>query len=342
MMRGERGQRWRGHPRARREVWRLGALAVACLLLAGCMGAASGNAALPAHAREVSLLIPHALTTPTPATPPGAGLAAIEPPPPSGATAVYLLNPDTRGVYVQQNADNIRAQASTTKMMTALVAVGTLPLETRITIGPDIVLPASFNASVAGLRVGDVLTLRELLYALLLPSGDDAAIAIADGVAGSQASFVQLMNAQASQLGLTHTHYANVHGLDNPLQYSSARDLALLAARALDEPAIATIVATPTLDLPATADHAAYTFKTTNRLLTDYAYPGVIGVKTGFTDNAGHCLVFAAITPQGRLIGVVLNEPDDPARFVDARALLDWGFALEWRLRASRYLQRAG
>jgi D-alanyl-D-alanine carboxypeptidase (penicillin-binding protein 5/6) len=255
---------------------------------------------------------------------------------------VYLLNPDTRGVYAQQNADNIRAQASTTKMMTALVAVSTLPLETRITVGPDTMIPASFNASVASLRVGDVLTLRELLYALLLPSGDDAAIAIADGVAGSQASFVQLMNAQASQLGLTHTHYANVHGLDDPQQYSSARDLALLAARALDEPAIATVVATPTFDLPATADHAAYTFKTTNRLLTDYAYPGVIGVKTGFTDNAGHCLVFAAVTPQGRLIGVVLNEPNDPARFVDARALLDWGFALEWRLRAARYLQRAG
>jgi D-alanyl-D-alanine carboxypeptidase (penicillin-binding protein 5/6) len=267
---------------------------------------------------------------------------ALDPPPLTGASAVYLLNPDTRGVYFQQRADDERAQASTTKIMTALVAVSTLPLETRIAVGPDTVIPASFNASVAGLRVGDVLTLRELLYALLLPSGDDAAIAIADGVAGSQASFVQLMNAQVGLLGLTGTHYVNVHGLDSPLQYSTAHDLALLAARALDEPALATVVATPTLALPATGDHAAYTFTNTNRLLTDRPYPGVIGVKTGFTDNAGHCLVFAAITPQGRLIGVVLNEPDDPARFTDAQALLDWGFALEWRLRASRYLERAG
>jgi serine-type D-Ala-D-Ala carboxypeptidase (penicillin-binding protein 5/6) len=325
-----------------RLAWRLGALAVVCLLLAGCEGNASGGGALPAHAREVSLLLPRALTTPAPTTPPGAVLAALDPPPSSGATAVYLFNPDTRGVYVQRHADDQRAQASTTKMMTALVAVSTLPLQTRIPVGPDVVLPASDNASVAGLRVGDVLTLRELLYALLLPSGDDAAIAIADGVAGSQAGFVQMMNAQAGLLGLTNTHFANVHGLDDPLQYSSARDLALLAARALDEPDIAAIVATPAITLSASSDHAAYTFKTTNQLLTDLAYPGVIGVKTGFTDNAGHCLVFAAVTPQGRLIGVVLNEPDDPARFVDAQALLDWGFALEWRLRASRYLERAG
>jgi D-alanyl-D-alanine carboxypeptidase (penicillin-binding protein 5/6) len=290
----------------------------------------------------VSLLIPRLLTTPAPAIGSAAGLAALDPPPPSGASAVYLLNPDTRGVYYQRNADDERAMASTTKMMTALVAVSTLPLETRITVGPDTVIPASFNASVAGLRVGDVLTLRELLYALLLPSGDDAAIAIADGVAGSPASFVQLMNAQAGLLGLTRTHYANVHGLDDPLQYSTAHDLALLAARALDEPAIATVVATPTMALPATGDHAAYHFTNTNQLLTDHSYPGVIGVKTGFTDNAGHCLVFAALTPQGRLIGVELNEPDDPARFTDAQALLDWGFALEWRLRTARYLERAG
>jgi serine-type D-Ala-D-Ala carboxypeptidase (penicillin-binding protein 5/6) len=326
----------------RRPRWPIAALALTCLLLVGCAGSAKGKAALPAHAREVSLL----LTTP-PATsvleaPPGAGLPALDPPPSSGAAAVYLFNPDTRGVYVQRDADDERAQASTTKIMTALVAVSTLPPQTRITVGPDVVLPASFNASIAGLRVGDVLTLRDLLYALLLPSGDDAAIAIADGVAGSQSGFVQMMNAQAGLLGLTHTHFANVHGLDDPQQFSSARDLALLAARALDEPDIAAVVATPAFTLPATGDHAAYTFKNTNRLLTDLAYPGVIGVKTGFTDNAGHCLVFAAITPQGRLIGVVMGEPDDPARFVDAQSLLDWGFALELRLRASRYLERAG
>jgi D-alanyl-D-alanine carboxypeptidase (penicillin-binding protein 5/6) len=320
----------------------LGALALTCLLLAGCAGGVSREGALPAHAREVSLLIPRALITPPPAAPAAAGLAALDPPPPTGASAVYLLNPDTRGVYYQQNADDERAMASTTKMMTALVAVSTLPLETRITVGADTVIPASFNASVAGLRVGDVLTLRELLYALLLPSGDDAAIAIADGVAGSQTSFVQLMNAQANLLGLSRTHYVNVHGLDAPLQYSTARDLALLAARALDEPAIAAVVAMPKMALPATSDHTAYTFANTNQLLTDRPYPGVIGVKTGFTDNAGHCLVFAAVAPQGRLIGVVLNEPDDPARFTDAQALLNWGFALEWRLRSSRYLERAG
>ncbi len=293
--------------------------------------------ATAAHARQVNLLVPSQQAAPVTAND-DQGLAPIPPAPGTSATAVFLMNPDTGGVYVQQNADEERAQASTTKIMTALVAVQTSRLDQRITVGPDTVLPASFNASMAGLHVGDVLTLTELLYTLLLPSGDDAAIAIADGVAGSQANFVLLMNAQAQLLGLRHTHFANVHGLDDPQQYSSARDLALLTARALEEPAIAQIVATPSEELPATADHADYKLVNTNELLSGPPYPGILGVKTGFTDNAGRCLVFAATSSQGRLIGVVLNEPSNAARFSDARALLDWGFTLERRLRSLRYL----
>ncbi len=263
---------------------------------------------------------------------PAAGLAALTAAPDTTATAIYLMNPDTNGVYLAINADTPRAMASTTKIMTALVAVTHGQLDQRITVSADAMLPKSDNASVAGLKQGEVFTLSELLYALLLPSGDDAAIAIADGVAGSQANFVLLMNAEAEMLDLQHTHYMNVHGLDETGHYSSAADLARLTARALEDPTIAAIVATPAFVLPATSGHPTLTLHNTNLLLYPPEYPGILGVKTGFTGNAGYCLVFAAQGPTGRLIGVVLGEPTDAARFDDARALLDWGFTLEGRI----------
>jgi D-alanyl-D-alanine carboxypeptidase (penicillin-binding protein 5/6) len=227
--------------------------------------------------------------------------------------------------------------ASTTKMMTALVAVTNGQLDQSITVGSDVQSLAGTGASVAGLIPGERLTLRELLYALLLPSGDDAAITIADGVAGSQANFVALMNQRAQQLGLANTHYVNVHGLDAAGQYSSAADLASLAIVALRNPVIATIVATPATTLPATAGHPALPLTNSNELLNTNLGAGIsiLGVKTGATGNAGYCLVFAASGPNGELMGAVLHDTtDDPEqRFTDARTLLTWGFALEARLR---------
>lgn len=284
-----------------------------------------------ASTRATSMLaVPPA--APSPAVAPAAALAALPAPPSASGTEVYLMNPDTGGVYVATNASTPQAMASTTKIMTALVAVSYGRLDQRITVGADAMLPKTDNASVAGLKQGEVFTLSELLYALLLPSGDDAAIAIADGVAGSQANFVLLMNSEAQMLGLRHTHYANVHGLDAPGQYSSAVDLARLTVRALEEPILATVVETPVMVLPASSDHPKLTLRNTNVLLFPPAYQGIIGVKTGFTGKAGYCLVFAAQRPEGRLIGVVLGEPKDGSRFADARALLNWGFALEGRI----------
>jgi D-alanyl-D-alanine carboxypeptidase len=232
--------------------------------------------------------------------------------------------------------------ASTTKIMTALVAIAYGKLDGLITVGADALLPPS-EASLAFLRQGDRLTLRDLLYGLLLPSGDDAAIAIADGVAGSQANFVALMNMEAALLGLTHTHYTDVHGLDpdacnytvlqgfnRDCHYTTARDLAHLAAFAMQSPLFARIVSTPHYDLPADADHGDYSWQTTNKLLSVYAFPGITGVKTGFTGAAGHCLVSAAARAYGHLLSVVLNDGDastDPTVFTDSAALLEWGFA---------------
>lgn len=248
------------------------------------------------------------------------------------ARSALLLDPDTGHVYLALNADQEVPMASTTKIMTALAALSFGRLDAPITIGADAAALVGTGASVAFLRQGDVLTLRQLLYALLLPSGDDAAVAIADGVAGSQDRFVRLMNLEATLLGLGHTHFANVHGLDAPGHYTTARDLATLTAAALRSPTFAAVVATAVYKLPPSGSHHGYAWQTTDSLLTTVPYPGVSGVKTGFTGGAGYCLVFVATRPYGRLLGVVLGEPTEDMRFTDAAALLTWGFGMQRHL----------
>lgn len=269
-----------------------------------------------------------------------AELPSAQPAPATTAAADVLLDPQSGQVYLAQNADAERAMASTTKMMTALVAITYGNLDEPVTVGPDIAQLAGTGASTADLRAGDVLTLRDLLYGLMLPSGDDAAIVIADTVGGSQAGFVYLMNDEARLLGMKHTHYVNVHGLDADGHFSSAGDLARLAGFALRNQTFANVVATPTYALAATPDHQAYTWTNTDVLLFPPVYPGILGVKTGYTGQAYYCLVFAARGPTGMLVGVVLGEPDEASRFTDARALLDWGFSQQARI--NWLLRRAG
>ncbi|HLZ22711.1 MAG TPA: serine hydrolase [Ktedonobacterales bacterium] len=292
------------------------------LILAGCAGSGPSTSSLPdGHAAKLAL----STVTPT-STPPS---RPLPPPPPLTAHAAYLLNPDTGQVYLAVNANTKLAMASTTKIMTAVVALTYGKLDQDITVGADAVALQNGIASVAGVQLGDKIPLRALLYALLLPSGDDAAVVIADGIAGSQARFVQLMNLEVFLLGMTSTHYANVHGLDAPNHYTTAHDLAILALFAMRYSAFRQVVGTPYFTLPASAAHAAYTWTTTDLLLTTLRYPGVTGIKTGFTGNAGACLAFSATRPSGKLIGVVLGEPDELSRFTDAATLLNWGFGIE-------------
>jgi D-alanyl-D-alanine carboxypeptidase (penicillin-binding protein 5/6) len=300
-----------------------GALALVAVLLASCAPAAprsDGHPALLASlARSISTGAAHVATS--------AGAMASTTPTLSAREAI-LVDSVTGRVYLAVNADTEMPMASTTKIMTALVALSFGNLDQRITVGADAASLVGTGASVAYLQQGESYTLRELLYGLLLPSGDDAAVAIADGVAGSQNHFVQLMNLEATLLGLGHTHYSDVHGLDAPGHYTTARDLAALTAVALRSPVFAQIVATPVYTLAANSAHGAHTWTTTNLLLSTELYPGVLGVKTGFTGGAGYCLVFTAARPFGRLVGVVLGEPNEQARFDDAAALLTWGFAM--------------
>jgi D-alanyl-D-alanine carboxypeptidase (penicillin-binding protein 5/6) len=239
-------------------------------------------------------------------------------------------------VLYEKNAEAAVPMASTTKIMTALIALQTGNLDQIVTIGQDAYDEVHLHdGSAAYLVVGDQIKLQDLLYALMLPSGDDAAIAIADTVAGNARNFVLIMNVEARRLGLYQTLYANPDGLTpqddqgNAIpnaHYSTAYDLAQLASYAMRIPLFAHIVQQAKYDLPATADHHGYTWSTTNKLLG--SYQGILGIKTGSTSEAGDCLVFAAKRNGHTLLGVVLNSTDDASRFQDTRTLLDWGFGL--------------
>ncbi|HEX8731039.1 MAG TPA: D-alanyl-D-alanine carboxypeptidase family protein [Ktedonobacterales bacterium] len=247
------------------------------------------------------------------------------------AHAAFLFDADTGEILYSKNADEELPQASCTKIMTAMVAVEHGDLDQMITVGADARALVNSDSSYMGLSVGEKLTLRDLLYGLLLPSGNDAAVAIADGIAGSVPAFVALMNQKAAQLGLTRTHFENPHGLDAPGHYTTARDLAALAADAMRVPVIEQMTSTHSYNIPATATHKAYHLLTGNDLLTGSraAYPGAIGVKPGYTGPAGYTMAFAAIRSGHLLVGSVLHDPSWQVRIVDMHTLLDWGFTHE-------------
>lgn len=247
------------------------------------------------------------------------------------AHAAFLFDADTGVILYSKDADQELPQASCTKIMTAMVAVEHGNLDQVITVGADARALVNPDSSYMGLSVGEKLTLRDLLYGLLLPSGNDAAVAIADGISGSVPAFVVLMNQKAAQLGLTRTHFENPHGLDAPGHYTTARDLAVLAADAMRVPIIEQMTSTRVYNIPATATHKAYHLMTGNDLLTGSraAYPGAIGVKPGYTGPAGYTMAFAAIRSGHLLVGSVLHDPSWQVRIVDMHTLLDWGFTHE-------------
>ena len=247
------------------------------------------------------------------------------------ARAAFLFDADTGLILYSKDASEKLPQASCTKIMTALIALERLPLNQIITVGADAHALVNLDSSYMGLSTGEKLTLRDLLYGLVLPSGNDAAVAIADGVAGSVPAFVALMNQRAQQLGLTHTHFENPHGLNASGHYTSAHDLALLSAFALRNSTFRKVVSTRRYNIPATSAHKGYQLVSGNDLLGGALspYPGAIGVKPGYTGLAGFCMAFAAIRHGHMIVGAVLRDPSWRVRIVDMRALLDWGFQQE-------------
>lgn len=293
------------------------------------------------------------LPSPTPTPPPKPILTVVGTPPIVHAKAAYLLDADTGHTLDDFNGEVPLYMASTTKIMTAVIAIQSGNLNRLVTIHQDAPAEVANNAgSSAFLVPGDQITLKDLLYGLLLPSGDDAAIAIADAVAGSPSNFVTVMNFTAYKLHLFQTHYYNPDGLTYyydaahtqpiPGHYTTAYDLTRLAQYAMQLPLFATIVKTSHYVLPASGVHHAYTWTNTNELLSPppdnagkaYTYTGATGIKTGFTGEAGYCLVFSATRAGHDLIGVVLfsSNTDYYQRFRDAKTLLNWGFGLPLRV----------
>lgn len=261
----------------------------------------------------------------------GARGITIGSPPTVTAPSAYVFDATTGFVYYAKGSDEERPMASCTKIMTALLAVEHGNLDQMIPIGADAAALVRPDSSYMGVSVGEQLSLRDLLYGLMLPSGNDAAIAIADAIGGSVPKFVAMMNVKAQQLGLTRTHFVTPNGFDltPDAHYTSARDLSVLSAVAMQNPTIVKITSTLQYLIPATATHKAYDLVTGNDLLPGARSPyvGAIGVKPGYTGLAGFCEAFAAIRDGHLMVGVVLDEPSWQVRIVDMRALLDWGFA---------------
>ncbi len=238
----------------------------------------------------------------------------------TSAHAHLLMEASSGAVLAQKNQDMRLPMASTTKIMTALVAIEALPLDTSVTIPAA---AAGVEGSSVYLAEGERLTLSDLLYALLLESANDAAVAIAITVGGDVASFADMMNQKAASLGLKDTHFVNPHGLDDDEHYTTAYDLAVIAKAALENNIFRTMVSTQKKTIPLHGTEGVRLLLNHNKMLK--MYDGCIGVKTGFTKKTGRCLVSAAERDGITLIAVTLGAPDD---WNDHTALLDYGFSM--------------
>ena len=241
-------------------------------------------------------------------------------PPKIDAKAWILLDPRTGQVLAQKAADSERKIASTTKMMTAWVANGLLDPD-RYVRAPR--YRASPGESLAGLRPGDRLRVRDLLYALMLPSGNDAADALSRLATTGQRKFVREMNAAARRLGLSHSHFSTPVGLDEQGNYSSARDLAELGEVLLEDPLLRRIVDTKKKTIKVGRRKVALVNH--NNLVLEK--PWVVGIKTGYTSGAGYNLVGAGRRDNTTLLSVVLGAPSEAKRDSSSLDLLLWGFS---------------
>ena len=229
------------------------------------------------------------------------------------AHSAILMDADTGQVLYEKNAQEKSLIASTTKIMTALVVLEQGELDETVCVPAEAV---GIEGSSMYLKAGEELTVRQLLYGMMLSSGNDAAVALALHTDGSIEAFAQRMNEKAQALGLKHTSFANPNGLDSEENYSTAQDLAKITQAALNTPGFIEIVSAKTIQC------GAHYLVNHNKLL--WQYDGALGVKTGYTKKAGRILVGAAEQKGRRLISVTINAPDD---WQDHKAMLDEGFS---------------
>ena len=274
----------------------------------------------------------------------GPASAAEVPDPAIQAKAALLVDANTGRMVYGKNEHEELYPASLTKIMTALLTLeavdsGQLSMDQPITVTESALEGLAADGSTAGIRAGEVLTVEQLLYCLLLPSANEAAQILAEAVDGDQAAFVEHMNQRAKELGCQGTHFVNVHGFHDPNHYTTAYDIALMMQAAMEHELFQTIITSPNYVIPATNLSEERTVRNTNALTSNWTYTGYLyrrgtGGKTGSTDEAGKCLVETAKDGDTYLISVILgsgpvtdaNGEERQGQFYETIRLLDWGF----------------
>lgn len=308
----------------------VGALTVG---LVGCSASPGGAyGAQSAHNAAATKAPSHrASALPTPSPSPSLTVAGA----PSGvkARSGMLMDAKSGQVLWSKAPDTERPMASITKVMTAYLVIKAGNLNTPIKVPGGVEnYVAKYGAEGAGLEPGEELTPLELLHGLLMQSGADAAYTFAMDDGPGMSAFLAKMNAEAKQLGMTHTHFTSPDGLPYPTEtstFSTPADLIRLGQAAMQSSVFRSVVGTVNYNLPAGDGHKAHSWHDDNSLLQTYS--GAVGIKTGFTNVAGHCLLFEAVRNGRTLIGVVLDSPATGifASEDDATRILNWGFGLK-------------
>lgn len=236
-----------------------------------------------------------------------------------GAEAAIVMDPVSKQILWSKNPDQRRPNASTTKMMTALLLLEQVKEDAVITASPRAI---SMKFASLNQKPGEQFSLKELLYAILLRSSNDGCVTAAESLKGTEAAFVAEMNKRAQELGCKNTHFMNPHGLETPGHYSSAHDLALIASECIKHPLFNEIVATKHHVMVRSINQKDLALQNLNKAL--WRVPGCDGIKTGYTKQAGNCLAGSVTRNGWRLITVVLKSPSFP---LDTQALTDWAFA---------------
>ena len=287
----------------------------------------------PRPARAVAAARPRAPATPSRPRPSASPVIEVAGAPGGvRAKGAVLADAATGQLLWGRDVDTERPMASVTKVMTALLVLQGGHLGRQIQV-PEAAFSYAWKhgGETAALRPGDVLTAQELLAALLVPSGADAAYTLANAYGPGLGAFVARMNATAARMGMKGTHFTSPDGLPYPTEtstYSTPSDLLTLGLAAMRYPAFRSIVDLRFYHLPKGRGHHEYWWDNTDALIG--SYPGAVGIKSGYTDGAGHCLLFEAVRNGRALIGVVLDSPatGPAAAAQDAERMLNWGFRL--------------
>lgn len=246
-----------------------------------------------------------------------------------------LIEANTGKILYEKNSNDVRFPASTTKIMTAILTVENCNLDDVATVSHNAVYSIPYDYTHASLNEGEELTIEQLLYALMIPSANDAAIVLAEHISGSVEEFAKLMNKRAEELGCKNTHFVNPNGIHSKDHTSTSYDLALMGKFAMQNSIIRKIVSTTQFTLPATNKYskADRTFNNSNDLLNTYSryyYEGTTGVKTGYTGEAGNCIIASAKKNDFEVILVVLGGESTNTglsqRYLDCKTLFDYAF----------------